>query len=47
MKKKKFNKSYLKKDGQELQEYLAFRRRGSKTKSGKEYNRQKFKKGEE
>ena len=35
MKKKKFNKSYLKKEGQELQEYLAFRRRGSKTKKRK------------
>lgn len=46
MKKKKFNKSYLKKEGQELQEYLAFRRRGSKVEDKTKYNRQKFKKGE-
>lgn len=35
-----------KKTGAELQAYLQFRRRGSCVKSGKQYNRQKFKKGE-
>lgn len=44
---KKNNKQYLKKIGEELQEYLAFRRRGSTVpaKKGKRsYNRQKMKK---
>ena len=43
------NKEVMKKTGEELQEYLAFRRRGSKiqNKKGKgSYNRQDFKKGE-
>lgn len=43
------NKEVMKKTGEELQEYLAFRRRGSKipNKKGKgSYNRQEFKKGE-
>lgn len=43
------NKEIMKKTGEELQEYLAFRRRGSKiqNKKGKgSYNRQDFKKGE-
>ena len=39
-------KEYMKKTGEELQQYLAFRKRGSKVESGKKYNRQKFKKGE-
>lgn len=41
------NKEIMKKTGEELQEYLAFRRRGSKiqNKKGKgSYNRQEFKK---
>ena len=41
------NKEIMKKTGEELQEYLAFRRRGSKiqNKKGKgSYNRQDFKK---
>lgn len=41
------NKQHLKKTGQELQDYLAFRRRGSTVpaKKGKgSYNRQKMKK---
>ena len=41
------NKEVMKKTGEELQEYLAFRRRGSKiqNKKGKgSYNRQEFKK---
>lgn len=44
---KKNNKRYLKKTGEELQEYLAFRRRGYTVpaKKGKgSYNRQKTKK---
>lgn len=44
---KKNNKQYLKKTGEELQEYLAFRRRGYTVpaKKGKgSYNRQKMKK---
>ncbi len=43
------NKEVMKKTGEELQEYLVFRRRGSKiqNKKGKgSYNRQEFKKGE-
>lgn len=43
------NKEIMKKTGEELQEYLAFRRRGTKieNKKGKgSYNRQSFKKGE-
>lgn len=43
------NKEVMKKTGEELQNYLAFRRRGSKiqNKKGKgSYNRESFKKGE-
>ena len=43
------NKEVMKKTEEELQEYLAFRRRGSKIQSKKgkgSYNRQDFKKGE-
>ena len=46
MKKKKHSREHLKKEGEELQDYLSFRRRGSKVESRKKYNRQKFKKGE-
>lgn len=46
MKKKEFDRRVLKKEGEELQQWLAFRKRGSKVESGKKYNRQKFKKGE-
>ena len=46
MKKKKVNRRYLKKEGEELQQYLIFRKKGSKVESGKKYNRQKFKRGE-
>ena len=46
MKKKKYSREYLKKEGEELQDYLNFRRRGSKVESKKRYNRQKMKKGE-
>lgn len=40
------DKRMNKKTGEELQQYLQFRRRGSCVKSAKEYNRRKFKKGE-
>ena len=46
MKKKKVDRRYLKKEGEELQQYLIFRKKGSKVESGKKYNRQKFKRGE-
>ena len=36
----------FKKEGEELQQYLHFMRRGSKVESGKKYNRQKFKRGD-
>ena len=44
------NKEIFKKSGEELQEFLAFRKRGSQIKSKKgkgSYNRQDFKKGEQ
>lgn len=44
MKKKKYSREYLKKEGEELQGYLNFRKRGSKVESKKRYNRQKMKK---
>jgi stalled ribosome alternative rescue factor ArfA len=47
MAKKKVDKRHLKKTGEELQQYLHFRKRGSvvENKKGKgSYNRQKFKK---
>ena len=45
-KEKKLDKRMFKKEGEELQQWLAFRKRGSKVESGKRYNRQKFKRGE-
>ena len=45
-KNKKIDRRIFKKEGEELQQYLAFRKRGNKVESGKKYNRQKFKKGE-
>ena len=45
-KKKERDRRVFKKEGEELQAYLNFRKRGSKVESGKKYNRQKFKKGE-
>ena len=48
MKDKNFDRRIFKKTGEELQQYLAFKRRGSRVenKKGKgSYNRQKFKKG--
>ena len=44
--KKKVDRRMFKKEGEELQQYLAFRKRGSKVESDKKYNRQKFKRGE-
>ena len=44
MKKKKHSREYLKKEGEELQNYLIFSKRGSKVESKKQYNRQKMKK---
>ena len=43
----KMDKRILKKEGEELQQYLMFRRRGSRVESKKKYNRQKFKRGEQ
>ena len=45
-KQKKVDRRAFKKEGEELQQYLIFQRRGSKVESGKRYNRQEFKKGE-
>jgi hypothetical protein len=45
-KKKKIDRRIFKKEGEELQQYLHFRKRGGKVESGKKYDRQKFKKGE-
>jgi len=48
MKQKKYDKRVNKKTGEELQQYLAFRRKGGKVpaKKGKgSYNRRDFKKG--
>ena len=45
-KKKELDRRVFKKEGEELQQWLNFRKRGSKVENGKRYNRQKFKKGE-
>lgn len=48
-KKKTIDRRVFKKEGEDLQQWLAFRKRGSKVnnKKGKgSYNRQEFKKGE-
>lgn len=45
-KQKKIDRRIFKKEGEELQQYLHFRKRGSRVESGKRYNRQKFKRGE-
>lgn len=45
-KKNELNRQVFKKEGEELQQWLIFRKRGSKVESKKKYNRQKFKKGE-
>lgn len=46
MEEKELDRRIYKKEGEELQQYLMFRRRGSKVESKKKYNRQKFKKEE-
>jgi hypothetical protein len=43
---KKIDRRVFKKEGEELQQYLHFMRRGSKVESGKKYNRQKMKRGD-
>lgn len=45
-KKKKIDRRVFKKEGEELQQWLAFRKRGSKVESKKNYNRQQFKRGD-
>ena len=45
-KQKKVDRRMFKKEGEELQQWLIFRKRGSKVESGKRYNRQKFKRGD-
>jgi hypothetical protein len=45
-KNKKLDRRQFKKEGEELQQWLAFRKRGSRVESGKAYNRQKMKRGE-
>lgn len=45
--KKKIDRRMFKKEGEELQQYLHFRKRGSVVESKKKYNRQKFKRGDE
>lgn len=40
---KKIDRRIFKKEGEELQQYLAFRKRGAKVESKKKYNRQKMK----
>ena len=44
--KKKVDRRAFKKEGQELQDYLHFMRRGGRKESGKAYNRQKMKRGD-
>lgn len=44
--KNKIDRRMFKKEGEELQQYLIFTRKGSKVESGKKYNRQKFKRGD-
>ena len=44
-KKKKIDRRMFKKEGEELQQYLHFRKRGGKVESKKKYDRQEFKKG--
>ena len=44
--KKKIDRRCFKKEGEELQQYLHFMRRGGRKESGKVYNRQKTKRGD-
>ena len=43
-KQKKIDRRVFKKEGEELQAWLAFRKRGGRVENGKAYNRQKMKK---
>ncbi len=43
-KNKSIDRRVFKKEGEELQQWLAFRKRGSKVESKKRYNRQQMKK---
>ena len=45
-KNKSIDRRMFKKEGEELQQWMIFRKRGSKVESKKKYNRQKFKRGE-
>ena len=45
-KKQKIDRRMFKKEGEQLQQWLIFTRRGSRKESGKAYNRQKFKRGD-
>lgn len=45
-KNKQIDRRVFKKEGEELQQWLAFRKRGSRVESGKAYNRQKMKRGD-
>lgn len=45
-KQKPIDRRAFKKEGEELQQWLIFRKRGGKVESGKKYNRQKFKRGD-
>ena len=45
-KKKKIDRRVFKKEGEELQQYLHFRKRGGRVENGKAYNRQKMKRGD-
>ena len=45
-KQKQTDRRIFKKTGEELQQWLIFRKRGSRVENGKKYNRQKFKRGE-
>ena len=42
---KKIDRRVFRKTGEELQQWLHFRKRGSRVESGKAYNRQKMKRG--
>jgi hypothetical protein len=44
--KKKIDRRMFKKEGEELQQYLHFLKRGSRVENGKAYNRQKMKRGD-
>ena len=44
--KNKIDRRMFKKEGEELQQYLIFTRRGSKVESKKRYDRKEFKRGD-